>query len=832
LGRAFPLGTIFDPATTRSITRGHADPVTGLIAENSGYVRDPFPGNIIPAGRLDANALKLLQLLPEPNAPGIFNNYISTPTFRENIDQFAIRADQILADRDQIFFRFSWVHDDRVRPGPFPGIADGSNPLNDASLQDHSLGGALSETHTFSSSLINEVRAGLSRERALFVQPYADTMGIPEQYGIQGIPQEPLNGGLPMISVGTLTTFGSPYYVPSDKYSTTYQIADNVTKIVGSHSFRAGAELQHIVSPFTQPPFSRGFMNYSGAYTSIPNQTDGSTGVAQFLLTPTTTNVPDGVSNVGGMSQVYFSGFKENRMSRDYYGLFVQDDWKLNSKLTLNLGLRWEYFGRLYETRGDEANFDPGTSSGGATYWVPEATASTIPQNFISALQTDGIAFATSSGDVLGTAQKHNFSPRLGVAYQILSKLVLRAGYGLFYGGYQEVDLGSPLVLNFPFQYYLTFLAPNSVAPITPDNSIGNLETTFANISLSPSSVPIAGVSLTGDQFHWQTPYTQNFNRSTQYQLGRTASLTLAYVGSQGRHLITALGANNVTELLPPDTNPQLYVPFPDFARGSTYIATVGTSNYNSLQASVEKHLSSGLNFLANYTWGKVRTDVRDPAENDIGGYRAPAVPGFGISRDYALADFDVRQIFHFSGGYELPFGSGKRFLTDVHGLTRQLVGGWSVNWILTLQDGQPFTIPCTVTTGAGTGCNAVLVPGENPIGGPHNVNQWLNPAAFANPSVVATIGQTDFSPLGGAPTQVVGPGFHRLDFSTFKQFQTSETTHFEFRAEFFNLSNTPNFAQPSFTNFLDTSTFGKITATRDAPNDAREIQFARKFYW
>lgn len=165
-------------------------------------------------------------------------------------------------------------------------------------------------------------------------------------------------------------------------------------------------------------------------------------------------------------------------------------------------------------------------------------------------------------------------------------------------------------------------------------------------------------------------------------------------------------------------------------------------------------------------------------------------------------------------------------------GAVNQLVGGWSTNWILTLQDGQPLTIGCTNATTADLGCNALLVPGQNPIGGSHNVNQWLNPAAFANPPAATTAGQTDFAPLGGAATQVAGPGFHRLDFSLFKHFQTSESTHVEFRAEVFDLTNHPNFALPSLTNFLNTSNFGKITATRDSPNDPREIQLALKFYW
>ncbi len=170
------------------------------------------------------------------------------------------------------------------------------------------------------------------------------------------------------------------------------------------------------------------------------------------------------------------------------------------------------------------------------------------------------------------------------------------------------------------------------------------------------------------------------------------------------------------------------------------------------------------------------------------------------------------------------------------------VLGGWSANWILTLQDGQPGTVPCIITTTTGFGCNALLVPGQNLYAGPHNVNQWLNPAAFQSPPVATAIGQSDYAPLGGAPSQYRGPGFHRLDFSLFKQFAITERANLEVRAEFFNLTNTPNFSNPGFSGngvvaapgALDytSSAFGTITSTRDGQNDQREIQFAAKFYF
>jgi len=213
---------------------------------------------------------------------------------------------------------------------------------------------------------------------------------------------------------------------------------------------------------------------------------------------------------------------------------------------------------------------------------------------------------------------------------------------------------------------------------------------------------------------------------------------------------------------------------------------------------------------------------------------------GRGLCR---LCDFDVQKVVHFSGGYQLPFGRGRAYLAKGNKLVDTFVGGWNTNWILTLQDGQPGTVPCAITTTSGFGCFALKVPGQNPYAGPHNVNQWLNPAAFASPPVATTIGQSDYSPLGGGPSQFRGPGFHRLDFSLFKEFQLSERFRLEFRSEFFNLTNHPNFSNPGFSgngvvaapgslNYLDTTNFGKITSTRDGQNDQREIQFALKLYY
>ena len=212
--------------------------------------------------------------------------------------------------------------------------------------------------------------------------------------------------------------------------------------------------------------------------------------------------------------------------------------------------------------------------------------------------------------------------------------------------------------------------------------------------------------------------------------------------------------------------------------------------------------------------------------------FRAPYLPGFGIQGDYGLCDADEPNLLHFSGRYQLPFGKGMRFLGNSSGVVNQVLGGWQTNWILNLQDGQPFNVTCPVATTADFGCFALLVPGQNIYAGPHNVNNWINPAAFATPPSATAIGQSDYSPLGGRPSQAHGPGEHRIDFSLFKEFPISESKHFEFRAEFFNLTNTPWFANPSQLNYTNTKLFGEITSLRDGANDPREVQFALKFYW
>jgi Carboxypeptidase regulatory-like domain/TonB dependent receptor len=856
LGRAFALGQVFDPSTTRPVSCGVVDPVTGLTPPSTpgnvcagtpsgtqvGFVREPFSGNILPAGRLDANAIKLLSLYPAPNLPGLFSNYAADPVLRNNADQFDVRVDHNFSQKDSIFGRVSYVDNPTFIPGPFAGIADGGS-FSSGDQEARSLNTVVSETHLFSATLVNEVRAGYNRISSTRLQPNANTSGIPDQFGIPGVPQGNSNGGLGSLFITGLNTLGSNQFLPSIELSTTSQLTDNLTKVAGRHTFKVGFQYQRLGFNILQPPAGRGTWSFSGVYTEVPSTTGGNTGLAQMLLTPIPGTVPGGADFVGGADSINASNIATTSMKRNYYAGYGQDDIKVTPKLTVNLGLRYEYFGQLLENYGAQSNFLPSPTAGGvSTFLLTKKRCNTpFSPDFQAAAAAENISIVCSGQPGLGVSQKLNFAPRVGFAYQLTSKLVVRGGYGIFYGGFENSAL---LTYNdFPFQFNLNYpnLTPN--APITFANgSIGTLSTGLTGIPLTSAAVEPGGVGFIGEDYKNKTPYTQGYNLTVQYQVAKNDTVQVGYVGNTVRHLAVYVNPNTSREILPPGLNALAFSPYPDFS-GATYTSFAGNSHYNGLQTNYEHRFNAGLSILANFTWSSCLTDAIDVLNaTSLTAYRAPFLPGFGIHKDYGRCDFDVNKVVHLSGSYELPVGKGKRFMRDSGRLVDTVLGGWATNWILTLQDGQPGTVPCATSTTSGFGCYALKVQGQNPYAGLHDVNQWLNPAAFATPPVATTIGQSDYSPLGGGPSQFRGPGFHRLDFSLFKQFALTERFRLEFRSEFFNLTNHPNFTNPGFggngvvaaPGSLDytSGSFGKITSTRDGQNDQREIQFALKLYF
>ena len=913
LGRTIPFGTIFDPATTRLVGGTWVrdpffTPSATCPANTTTFTAADCSLNILQAGRLDPNAIALLNLYPLPNASGTSSNYNASPNLKEDRQSFDVRMDANFSQKDQAFFRFSLVDDPQFIPGIFGGVADGGG-FQEGSQTALGQQSALAWTHVFSPNTINVARGGLNYLHTTRVSPEANNLtgtagnGIPADFGIQGIPQQHENGGLPAFGITGLTTLGSNAFLPSDEVSSTIQFTDDFTKIYGKHTFKMGYEYQHVKFSTLQPPWSRGEFRFEGVYTNTPGASVSSnnTGIAQMLLIPTLNslgtgaNFPDyvgGPAREGGSGNtgIFISNISETDNGKNYNGLYFNDDWKVSQKLTINLGLRWDFFGLVYEHYANQANFVPsGPPTGSPMYLIPPGknsaflastpTCTPTSTSFQCLLIKDGIALDITNkyGKGLGNSQKTNFAPRFGFAYQVNPKLVARGGFGIFYNGFENRGFSPNIGENYPFQFNFNFNAaddnhpfiyPNCTTPGPGGSANGNatLETGFACTPLDPQSslFTAAGLQLRGIQFKYITPYTMGGNLTFQYQATPSLSFQAGYVTSLARHLEVFPNSNNVTAILPQGADQKPFIPFPDFGQGASYAATIGNSYYHGLQTTVEKRFGNGLNFLATYTWSKVLSDAQDLLNGFSGnGYRAPSVPGFGVHGDYSLANFDVRHVFHFTGSYELPFGKGKKFLDSSGGVANALVGGWSLVWSTTLQGGQPMKLDCPTSTTSGTNCTVMLLPGQNPTPGlkiAANGNPvWLNPAAFTQPCVLGSggpilpgAGSTEpancvplsgFGALGGLlRTTVPGPGFRRLDLSLFKDFHVTERFKLQFRSEFFNIFNHPNFNQPNFGgngvvaisgsgNYTSPS-FGQIGSTRDAPYDPRQIQLALKLYF
>jgi hypothetical protein len=815
LGRTFPRGTVFDPATTRSLTAGQLDPVTGIVAARTGFVRDAFPGNQLPTSRIDPNAIKLLNLYPAPNQPGLLNNYVVNRTNNDDTHAFDTRVDHNFSSNDRFFARYSYSNNHKVRPSPFEGDGDGGGfSEGDEKVWVH--GFAASHTHVLSSTLVNEARFGVGRERTYRLQPNGDdTSDLPRRYGLTGIPQLAGNGGLPLLSIGNLSNLGHASWVVSERFSNTAQFSDNLTKVYKSHAFKGGYIYQNIFFGSTQPPYARGEYSWNGSYTSLVNVLDTSTGRANLLLNQIPSLVPGGVDFSGGQNVLRASPFGAVDAFKTYHGAYAQDSWHVSPKLSVNYGLRWDWFSREQERQSEQANMVLGSTP---QYLIPaEWKDKALSPSFVSNLAKDGIqlVYTDEFGSGLGKMPKTNFAPRVDAAYEISPKVVLRSGYGLFYGAFENRGGNPSLGYNYPFQFTLIYNAPNDTLPNRlPDGSLVGLDAR-SRVVLDPVIVNANGLTLRGVEFDYQTPRYHNYSVTLQMEPIPNHSVEIGFVGTRGRNLETFTGMNNVRQLLPLGTNPQPFVQFPDFARGSLNIRTVGVSSYDSLQLKFQRRYHRGLQFLTSYTLSDSKTNAGDSLSGGgVGALRAPDVAGWDLANDIGLSGFHTKHAFVFSGNYDIP-GKGPIF------------SGWRTNWVLSLYSGQAQTINCSTASGSGTGCYALVV--GDPYAGSHDVNQFLNPAAFKDPAPVATIGQTDFSPLGGSRSQVTGPPLRQLDMGVARQIRLRGQSVFEVRVEAFNISNLPAFNLPGSLNFNDARNFASITSMRNTP---RQIQLGAKMYW
>ena len=348
-------------------------------------------------------------------------------------------------------------------------------------------------------------------------------------------------------------------------------------------------------------------------------------------------------------------------------------------------------------------------------------------------------------------------------------------------------------------------------------------------------------------------------NLTLQQQISSSQYIQIAYVGTQSRHIESNIQSNQADLLLPPsfsvspvspgptchdagllhDSNPSnpnptvqdnkvYYNQYPCLATKNYYQWLEGSNNYNSLQTKYEKLYSSGTSLIFSYTWEKLLGYGSDSNLFAASSYRAPLVPGFGMKGEYGNIPFESTNVVHAGGIWAVPFGYGQAF-GNRKGLIDTLLGGWKFTGIFTYQSGQPVSVSCSTTHANSMGCNA-LTDRTRLDNSNRSVDHWFNASAFSDPAGnVTTPNNSDFSPLGSSPNQVYGPAFHRGDLGVQKIFHFTGPNELQFRAESFNITNTPNFGQPGTLTPTNTA-FASITNTRDAPSDAREMQFALKY--
>jgi hypothetical protein len=764
------------------------------------------PLNSIPLAQQDPLALAITSLFPLPNANGAGYNYVSNPVRSENRNNFDVRVDHTFTAKDYTFFRFSYEDQPSVLPGPFSTGGDGGGFFT--GVEDNAYRSfAASWTHTFRPQLVNEFRLGYNRVNSQRQQLNADMtseqiLGITG--GFPGVPFSPGNGGLPQMYFSDVATMGSPTYLPSHEVQNTFNFLDNLTLLRGKHSFKFGTEIRLEQFTIFQPAASRGALDFGSTFSDNPAALgSGGSGFASFL---------NGLADwamLTNMHNIYYH--------RPVYAFYGQDDWKLTSKLTLNLGVRYELFTTIKESHNQMGTFDLATGS----IIVPQGVSAQLTPYLASIIPLN----ATGTPGLINP-DKNNFAPRIGLAYQITPKLVVRTGYGIFYGGNESGPWSNPSMgFNPPFFTIENMYTPCGLAsanPATQDCSLQGMSQLSTGFPLNALTDPNTPYLFSIDP-NLRTPYMQQWHLSTQYQLPSQTMLEIGYAGSKGSNQYLFFNANQAK----PDTNPNLLWaprrPFPQIDGFIANIQSTGYSNYNSLQVRAEKRFSKGLTFLAAWTWAH-SMDLASSADlgaQNGGDFRYNIHPEW----EYANSDFDIRHRFVFSYLYELPFGKDKRFLSGASGVLNQIVNGWQIGGITSVSRGNSFTI----LDGNGSFANSDGQQRPDLVGDPHAApcvpGTYFNTCAFADPA------QGSFGNVGR--NTMHGPGYQIWDFSMFKNFRIGEKMKLEFRSELFNVFNHANlqFAKSGPQNSISTTTFGSpdVFGFLTAARDPRQIQFALK---
>jgi len=769
-------GTRFDAPGTETASVApdswrHGD----LSSIGSTVIRDPstgqtFGGNQIPAGRISPIAAAILNNtslypLPNRNVTGVSGNYVGSRLETIDADQFDVRVDWSPSNKDKVFGRFSWANfEDLVSKRPFALLlgSDQTAPFRNL---------ALNWNRIIKPSLVNEALFGFNQ--IAVVNDTLDWAGIGNANSTFGIAGGQPIAGLSALTLNSgLTTVGAGAS-DSDTLDRTYQFNDKVTWLAGRHTLKMGGQLLH----YNQRRFYAGnngllgIFTYGGAFSGFP--------FSDFLL--------DQLSQVGRGSSSDPWRQIHNRIA-----LYVQDDLKLTQTLTLNLGLRWAYTQPLVEKDNRQGNFDLSTGQ--------------------EILAADG----SRESRALYNSYKKGFEPRLGFAWRPSQRWVYRGAYGI--SQYMEgTGANLRLPLNPPFFF-------ESAAQYDSTTGPGSLATGFSQ--LVPLDKPSGQVRAWSPNLRPQ--FTQQWNVFAEYLLTPTASANIGYVGNHATHLVTPVegnqplpGVGDPNSWAPLQTRRPLYATAPLITNIST-TASEGHSDYSALQTSVRQRNVHGFEYLASYTLSRARS-------NNLGYYGSGGVAAEGAywmnaynpEANYGPAFFDARHNFVISANYEIPYGRGRTYGSDISPVLDSVLGGWRVSGIYQARSG----FPITVTDGSapslqGTRGNERPNCVGDPVPADQNISHWLDITAFSR-AAKGTFGNCG---VGVARA----PGYQNIDAVLAKQFSVGGPRYFEFRAEAFNLLNHPSFGPPA-RDLNSPNTFGQITTT---VSTARTMELVFKFYF
>ena len=795
--------TIFDPYQTTDATH------STLVLDASGNPipvapasRTPFPNNIIPASRITLLAQKILALVPHTNVPGsgLVSNYQQTTRFLKNTTAFDSKFDFSRRDNDRYAFRFSRAVQS-LTDQPIFGLAGGPKGGGfQGTGEQHVQSGALNHTHAFSPRLLAETRVGVSHYRNIAHNSDYGT-NASEALGIQGVNLDPFTSGLTAIDFQS--TFSSPMIgysasLPWDRGETNINAVTNWTKIHRNHTFKWGVDFRRLRDDLVQAQTfgPRGVFRFGTSTTSTPTSaTSRGNNFAAFLL--------DAPSEVGRDVSVISGSWRESELFS--YG---QDKWQPTSRLTLDIGLRWEiYFPPMPAHDGGYSNFDPTNNT---------------------------LVLAGIGGNPLNLGRNtyyHYFAPRFGLAYRFTDKFVLRGGFGISY----EPFPNNAYAWNYPVrQANGTNQLSAGALPTWPSGQIATISLGFP--APAPAAVPsngivsgvcqvppVPGVACIGLNSNYNVidknftqPYVESWNLAVERALPKNFVLDVAYVGNRGVDIPMEYDLNAAVAYGPFDFTKNPPKPLSNCGVRplcALYNRTASTgflfkptsSNYHALQTKFNHRTGMGLSLTTSYTFAKAlayRSDVGDGGGNDSGS------PSFVINfqRNYMQLSNSRRHTFVQSVVYELPFGKGKPLLHS--GWANWVAGGWQVSTVMTIMSGRPLDF-----SASGTGLNA---PGtrQTPnqagpfhvLGGIGPTQLWFDISAFSTVNTVQTAGNM-------SRYKFAGPRYFNLDSALFKRFPVRERIGLEFRAEAFGVTNTPIFDQPSG-NASDPANFGHITGT------------------